>query len=92
MKISVVVATCNGEEFVYDKLESLRNQNRSADDVIIGGVPVRVIRYRFNNKMVHLIRSSLHGCRKNTAEALTDTSLFERNKDKNECLYCHTSI
>ena len=35
MKISVVMATYNGAEFIYDQLESLRNQNRGADEVII---------------------------------------------------------
>lgn len=35
MKISVVMATYNGAEFIFDQLESLRNQKRSPDEVII---------------------------------------------------------
>lgn len=36
MKVSVVLSTYNGEEYIYEQLESLRKQTRVIDEVIIG--------------------------------------------------------
>ena len=35
MKISVVMATYNGERFLREQLDSIRNQTRQADELII---------------------------------------------------------
>lgn len=35
MKISVVMATYNGAEYLYEQLDSIKNQTRKADEVII---------------------------------------------------------
>ena len=35
MRISVAMATYNGAEYIIEQLESIRNQTRSVDEVII---------------------------------------------------------
>lgn len=35
MKVSVVMATYNGKSYVYDQMESIRKQQRQADEVVI---------------------------------------------------------
>lgn len=35
MKTSVVMSTYNGEEYIIEQLDSLRNQSRPADEVLI---------------------------------------------------------
>lgn len=35
MKVSVVISTYNGEKYIYEQLESIRNQTRKPDEVLI---------------------------------------------------------
>jgi glycosyltransferase involved in cell wall biosynthesis len=35
MSVSVVITTYNGEKYIVDQLESLRNQTRKIDEVLI---------------------------------------------------------
>lgn len=35
MKVSIVVSTYNGSEYIIEQLESLRQQSREADEVLI---------------------------------------------------------
>jgi len=57
MKISIVMATYNGEKYLIEQLDSLRDQTRSADEVIIrddgstDSTPVLIREYIQNNNL-----------------------------------------
>ena len=73
MKISVVMATYNGAEFIFDQLESLRNQKRGPDEVIIvddastdGTIRIMeeyIAAHRLENWSIHKNRQNMQGCR-----------------------------
>ena len=83
MKTSVVMSTYNGEEYIIEQLDSLRNQSRPADEVLIADDcstdnTVDIVRnYIKKNNLTTwklVVNKQNKGWRRNFMEAMWSTS------------------
>ena len=83
MKTSIILSTYNGEKYIVEQLDSLRQQTRPADEVLIRDdcssdntvqtVKDYIARYQLNNWSIQK-NTQNQGWKKNFSNLLTDAS------------------
>lgn len=83
MKLSIVMSTYNGEKYILEQLESLKNQTRKADEVIISDDCSKdstneiIENFIRNNKLsnwIHIRNKENQGWKKNFMDAINEST------------------